>query len=329
MRSVEEWRDVALVPERDVLQRGRGVAADHAGQAADALALLGVALVRHRRGAGLAGQERLLGLAQFGALHVPDLHRELLQRGRDQRQGRDELRVPVALQDLIRYRRDGQAQRRADALLGRGGDRGVRPDGAADLAHADRGRGRVQAGPAAPHLVDPEGEQQTEGHRLGVDAVRAAHHQRALVLARPRDQDVLEAGQFGLQQGGRIAQLQRRRRVPDVGRCQAEVYPAALVAQGVRDGAQEGRYVVVGLRLVAVEVVQHERCAGRDGVGVGLRHDPLGGPGLHGGDLDLQPAFVLGLVGPEGGHGGAGVARDHRGRRAFRCAGVVPARQSR
>ena len=157
MRSVEGVRDVALVPERDVLQRGRRVAADHAGQAADALALLGVALVRHRGGAGLAGQEGLLGLAQLGALHVADLHRELLQRGRDQRQGRDELRVPVALEDLIRYRRDRQAESRADALLGRGGDRGMRPDGAADLAHADRGRGRRQAGAAAPAPRRPRG----------------------------------------------------------------------------------------------------------------------------------------------------------------------------
>ena len=47
-------RDVALVPERDVLEAGLGVAAQHAREAGDLLGLDRVALVRHRRGALLA-----------------------------------------------------------------------------------------------------------------------------------------------------------------------------------------------------------------------------------------------------------------------------------
>ena len=42
-------RDVALVPQGDVLERRVGVAAEHAGEARDALAGDRVALVRHRR----------------------------------------------------------------------------------------------------------------------------------------------------------------------------------------------------------------------------------------------------------------------------------------
>ena len=42
-------RDVALVPEGDILEGGDGVAAEEAGEAGDALALLGVAFVGHRR----------------------------------------------------------------------------------------------------------------------------------------------------------------------------------------------------------------------------------------------------------------------------------------
>src|SRR5579875_1890007 len=53
-------RDVALVPQRDVLERRLRVAAQYAREARDLLALDRVALVRHRRGALLARAERLL-----------------------------------------------------------------------------------------------------------------------------------------------------------------------------------------------------------------------------------------------------------------------------
>ena len=55
--------DVALVPERDVLHRRQAVAAHEAGEAGEVLAQHRVALVRHGRGALLAGREEFLGLA--------------------------------------------------------------------------------------------------------------------------------------------------------------------------------------------------------------------------------------------------------------------------
>ena len=70
-------RDVALVPQRDVFERGLQVAAQHPGQAAHLLGLDRVALVRHRaRALLLALAESLLGLAHLGALEVTDLERE-------------------------------------------------------------------------------------------------------------------------------------------------------------------------------------------------------------------------------------------------------------
>ena len=205
-----------------------------------------------------------------------------------------------------------------------GRHRGVRPDGAADLAHADRGRGGRQAGAAPPHLVDPEGELQPEGHRLGVDAVRAAHHQGVLVLARLGGQDRLEPPQFGLQQRRRVAQLQRRGRVPDVRRGQPQVHPAPLVAQGVRDGAQERGHVVVGLRPGSgrgppARTTREPRWR---------RRRPAARPPRRPRPARRRPRPATSARTWPGRSRGrpwrAGVAGDHGGRRAFRCAGVVP-----
>src|SRR5436190_5358 len=71
--------DVALVPERLVLEGDDRVAAQQAGQARDALAQDRVALVGHRAGALLAGLEGLHHLADLGVLKVPDLGREALE----------------------------------------------------------------------------------------------------------------------------------------------------------------------------------------------------------------------------------------------------------
>ena len=97
-------RDVALVPERDVLEPDERVRAHDAREAADALGDDRVALVRHRRRALLALAERLRDLADLGAREVADLERELLERGRDERERGEQLGVPVALDDLRRDR---------------------------------------------------------------------------------------------------------------------------------------------------------------------------------------------------------------------------------
>ena len=74
--------DVALVPERLVLERREGVAAQQPGQTGDPLGQDRVALVGHRAGALLAAPERLLELADLGVLEVADLGRDALQRSR-------------------------------------------------------------------------------------------------------------------------------------------------------------------------------------------------------------------------------------------------------
>src|SRR5690242_3437607 len=72
-------RDVALVPERDVLERRLAVPAEEPREAHDLLRADRVFLVGHRRRALLTLPERFLDLADLGLLKPPDLERELLE----------------------------------------------------------------------------------------------------------------------------------------------------------------------------------------------------------------------------------------------------------
>ena len=108
-------RDVALVPERDVLEADDRRRAHDAREAADPLGDLRVALVRHRRRALHPGGERLLDLAHLGAREVPDLRREAVERRRDERERREQLGVPVA-RDHLRRDRIGSSPSRSQAM---------------------------------------------------------------------------------------------------------------------------------------------------------------------------------------------------------------------
>ena len=174
--------DVALVPEGDVLEADERARPHDAREPADPLGDDGIPLVRHRRRALLAAAERLLYLADLGAGEVPDLEREGVERGRDDRERREELGVAVALEDLRRGGRGLEAEPLAREPLELGIGRGVRADGARELPDAhplERPRDPLAA---ARQLERPADELEPERRRLGMDAVRAADLQRLAVL---------------------------------------------------------------------------------------------------------------------------------------------------
>src|SRR5262249_48649231 len=110
-------RDVALVPQRDVLERRVAVAANETGETHDLLAADRVALVRPRRRALLAFCERLLDLADFGLLEAANLQRELFERRRGDRERREQLGMPIALNHLRCHRRGTESEPPADLLF--------------------------------------------------------------------------------------------------------------------------------------------------------------------------------------------------------------------
>ena len=126
--------DVALVPEGDVLHGGDGVAAEDAGEAAEAFAGDGVALVGHGAGALLALGEALLDLADLGALEVAEFGCPALDAAAGDGERGEELGVAVALEDLRGERRGPEAEGAADMRLDARVEMGVGADGAGDLA---------------------------------------------------------------------------------------------------------------------------------------------------------------------------------------------------
>ena len=99
-------RDVALVPERHVLERRHGVAAHQPREPGQVLRQHRVPLMRHGRGALLPLAEIFLGLEHLGPLQMPDLGRQPLDRARHDGERREIDGVAVARDDLGRHRLD-------------------------------------------------------------------------------------------------------------------------------------------------------------------------------------------------------------------------------
>src|SRR5215217_1290562 len=178
-------RDVALVPQRDVLHAGLGVAAQHPREAADALRGDRVALVGHGARALLAGAEGLLDLAHLRALEVTDLLREALEPGAGQRDRLQQLGVAVARDDLGRDGLGREAEAPEHPRLEIGAERRVRADRARDRSGGGLGEGPLEALGVAVGLEREPGQLEPEARRLGVHAVGAADADEVGELARP------------------------------------------------------------------------------------------------------------------------------------------------
>jgi len=145
-----------------------------------------------------------------------------------------------------------------------------------------------------------------------MDAVRAAdRHRHAVFLGAPRDR--LDRGLDSLeQQLPGVADLQRQRRVDDVGRGEPEVHPAPLRPQLLGQCIDERGGVVVGRLLDLGDARgsrRHGVLADRSDVGRGDGADLS--PSFERRQLDLEPARQLRVVRPDLCHGRSRVAGDH------------------
>ena len=299
------------MPEGDVLQRGQRVRPHEARQAAHLLRADRVALVRHRARARLARRERLLRLEDFGALEIPDLERDLLERGREERERAHELGVPVALDDLGGDRLRDEPELAADLLLDVGVDVSEGPHRARDLPDPHGLLGPPQALEVSARLGMPEGRLEPEGGRLGVDAVGAADHQRLLVGEGEPAERLAEALEAVEQQVGGALELERERGVDDVRRRQPQVDEPGVRADGLLELGEKGDDVVArgGLELVDPPGVDPRRAA--DPLDR-LARDPAP-PRVHlaDGQFDLEPGGVPRRRAPQGAHLVARVAGNH------------------
>src|SRR5438132_10737350 len=122
-------RDIALVPERNVLESGLRIRAHHARQPADLLAGDGIPLVRHRRRAFLFFAEIFFYFADFGTLKMANFRGDFVERAGYHGKSSEKSRMAIALNNLRRNCGSFQSQARADfffqlrAEVGKGADR--------------------------------------------------------------------------------------------------------------------------------------------------------------------------------------------------------------
>ena len=304
--------DIALVPEGDIFQRRDRVAADHAGQTAQAFAGDRVAFVRHGGTAFLPLGEKLLHLENFGALQMTELRRPAVDGTGGQRQHCHKLRMPVALHDLRGQRGGLESEFLADFFFDARIEVGAGADGAAEFAYGDTFAHLDETFAHAAEFVVHQRHFQSEGHRFGMDAVAAAHHGRKLVgprLLGGGGPDFIDA--FDQEIGG-FGHLHGQRRVEHVGGGEPLVHPARGGTDGIGDVFQKGDDVVVGAFFNLEDLGNGKTRLGADLAGVLLRDLPEASHGFAGEGFDLEPDVVFALVGPEGSHLRSGISVNHR-----------------
>ena len=299
------------MPERDVLERRDGVAAVEARHAADALAVDGVALVRHRGRALLSRGEILLRLADIRALEVAHLRRDLLERRGADGDRRDELRVAVALDDLRREAHRREAELLADHLLDLRVDVGIRADRARELADGDDLLRVLDALDVALDLRAPEQELEAERHRLRVDAMRAADARRMLELHGAAAQHLVERPEILEDDVAGVAHHHAVSRVLHVRGRQSFVDVLGVIADMLRDIRQERDDVMMRYRLDLMDAIHLERSLRADVLGRLLRDLAELRHSVAGSHLDIQDLLPLVLDGPEMAHLRPGVTFNH------------------
>src|SRR5438067_8702507 len=176
--------DVALVPERHVLQRNNCVPANDARQTAQTLARDWIALVRHGRAAFLAFAKKFFDLQNFSALEMTKFCRPTIDTGGDDSERRHEFGMTITLHDLSRECCRFQSELFANRALNFWIDVRMRAHRSAYFADADALARLCQAFFRPAEFIIHQRELQPECNRLRVHAVTAANHRRHFEPAR-------------------------------------------------------------------------------------------------------------------------------------------------
>ena len=285
--------DVALVPEGDVLHGGEAVCPDQSGQATEVLRDDRVALVRHGGGALLARRERLLGLQHFCPLQVADLGRELLDAAREQGQGREVRRVPVALDHLVGCGRRLEPQLLTDIGFNVRRQVRERAHGARRFAARDPVTRGSKPLTMALRLVVPDGQLDAERDGLAVDAMRASDHEGVTVLPGAFAEHGEQSLQILQNCIGGLDHQDGQRGVQDIGGGQAQVQVAGCRPDLLGNGFDEGDDVVFRNPLQCLDARRIDAGLGVDLPDCRCGDQPLLRQSFAGQELHLQPRFIF------------------------------------
>src|SRR5438876_8502057 len=151
-------RNIALVPERNVLESGLRVRAHHAGKSTDLLASNWIPLVRHRRRAFLFFAEIFFYFADFGTLKMANFRGDFVERAGYHGKSSEISRMAVALNNLRRNCGSFQSQARADFLFQLRAEVGKRADCPGELSYAHVLRRALKASDIALCFGIPVGQ---------------------------------------------------------------------------------------------------------------------------------------------------------------------------
>src|SRR5215212_1522220 len=151
-------RDIALMPQRDILQTNNTIRSNHSGYSTDAFRDNWIALMRHRAGTFLSFRKTFLCLANLSALPVANIERKLFQRRCDDRKCGQVLGVDISLNHLGGNRRRFQSETGANTFLNGWIEMRERSDSTTDLSDSDGLASSLQAFVIAPHFVEPKRE---------------------------------------------------------------------------------------------------------------------------------------------------------------------------
>ena len=202
-----------------------------------------------------------------------------------------------------------EPETREDPLLELGRRRRVGADRARQRPDAPPGRTRASSRSAFRCGLEREaGELDPERGRLGVDPVRAPDAQRVDMLARRCGERLDEPPRFRQDELGDMSELEREAGVEHVARGQPVVDPATRRTGRGGQHVDERGGVVVGDLLALVDLIDCERRRSDRVELVAGRAVELFGRG----DLDQAHRLEVGVLRPDLGERGAGVARDHQ-----------------
>ncbi len=290
------------MPQGNVFQSRQGIGAHQSRQTGQILGKYGIALVGHRRGSLLARRKILLRLPDLRSLKQPDFLGELIDGRSRNRQGAEEFRMAVALDDLGRDGGGIQSQPAADISLHLRIDKGEGPDGTRYLSRAHRFPGPNQALPVAGHLRIPERHFQAEGNGLRMNPVGTADHDGILVFIGLALQDLQKLLQVLDQDIRRLLQQHRQGGIQDIGGRHSHVDEPTVLAHLFRHGGEKGNDIVLGRFFDFVNSRNVKPCLILDIFKCCLGNQAQSRHRLTGKDFNIEPGLESVFRGPDGGH---------------------------
>src|SRR5438552_11656493 len=300
-------RNIALVPERNVLESGLRVRAHHAGKSTDLLASNWIPLVRHRRRAFLFFAEIFFYFADFGTLKMANFRGDFVERAGYHGKSSEISRMAIALNNLRRNCGSFQSQARADFFFQLRAKVGKRADCPGELSYAHVLRRALKASDIALCFGIPVGQLDSKSNRLGVDTVGAADHGRVFEFPGTAFQDLGELLKTRADDFRSLTNEQSLSGINHVVGGQSVMEPARFRAHDLSDSRRKSDNIMAHFGFDLIDPLQPEIRSLADSFGSLFRYHASFGQSVRGGDLNRQPGAKAVLIAPNAAYLRAGI----------------------